>query len=102
MRSLKLLDLGKSKAEKLAFLAGYNIIVIKRLLSRIPQHRIPFWAKEKDKCELIPLMLMNELNMEDSGDRDILKSIVGSEQDSYIDKLIIGPKWRVACLKEKI
>ena len=87
LRSLKLLDLGKIKAEKLAFLADYNIIVIKRLLSRIPQHRIPFWAKEKDKCELIPLMLMNELNMEDSGDRDILKSIVGSEQDSYIDKL---------------
>lgn len=87
IKALEKLDIGKIKAEKLAFLVEYNIIALRRLFSKIPQKRVPFWAKEKEKSDLIPLMLMGELNIEDAGDIDILESIIVCNRDVYVDKL---------------
>lgn len=87
VKSLEGLNLGKVNPWDLAFIVDYNIIVLKRLFSKIPQKRIPFWAKDKEKSELIPLMFMGEINLEDAGDMDILDAIITCDRDFYIDKL---------------
>ena len=87
IKQLGTLNLGKIKPIELAFIVDYNVVVLKRLFSKIPQKRIPFWAKDKEKSELIPLMLMGEINIEDLGDMDILDEIIIGDRDTYIDKL---------------
>lgn len=87
IKSLESLNLGKVKPWNLAFIVDNNVVVLKRLFSKIPQKRIPFWAKDKEKSELIPLMLMGDINIEDVGDTDILDAIITCDRDTYIDKL---------------
>lgn len=81
------LGYSKSEASKMSFIIDYNVLALRRLLTKIPSIKIPLWSKKNNKNELIPLLLMGEINMDEIGDLEILKSIVGDNVDSYTEQL---------------
>lgn len=76
-----------SEASRISFVADYNALALRRLLAKMPSVRIPIWSRKHEKTELIPLLLMGEINMDKTGDLIFLKSIIGDDIDSYTEKL---------------
>ena len=87
IKKLEEMGLNSSQAHKTAFLVDYNLPALKRMLAKTPMAKRPQWVKDKNKNELIPLMLIGEINMSEKGDVDILKALVGEDYDDYIEKL---------------
>ena len=79
----------RSEAYKISFLADYNPLVLRRLLTKNPVIKIPAWSKLKEKSELIPLLLLGELNMNDDTCISFLKALIGDDIDLYVEKLNI-------------
>lgn len=77
----------ESEATRISFIAGYNVLALRRLLTKIPSIKIPLWSKNYNKNELIPLLLMGEINMDKVGDLEFLEAIIGDNTDSYTEKL---------------
>lgn len=82
------LGVSESEAHRLAVESSYNYSVIIRRLAVNPVLRIPSWASNKNKRELIPLMLLGTINTGNDECLDILKNITYSDADNYVDELI--------------
>ena len=87
INAIQNLGFTNSQACDMAHLVDYNVLALRRLLTKIPLLKLPEWAKNKEKSELIPLLLMGELNMDEEGDVSILKELVGIDFDHYIECL---------------
>ena len=87
VNALVSMGFSNGQASRTAFMVDYNVLALKRLLSKAPTEKLPKWAKEKYKSELIPLMLLGEINVDNEGDIDVLKSIVGENYDDFFEKL---------------
>lgn len=87
VNEVKKLGYDDTDAEKIAFLVDYNIFALRRLLTKIPSIKVPLWSKKYNKNELIPILLMGEINADKIGDLSLLKTIIGNDVDSYIEKL---------------
>lgn len=74
-------------AYDMAHLVDYNVLALRRLLTKIPLLKLPEWVKNKEKSDLIPLLLMGELNMDEEGDVSILRELVGTDFDYYVECL---------------
>lgn len=81
------LGYSESETSRISFIVDYNVLALRRLMSKIPSIKIPLWSKNNNKNELIPLLLMGEINMDKIGDLEFLKSIIGDNTDSYTEKL---------------
>lgn len=86
-KSVELLGFDSLRADRIAFLVDYNAVVLRRFLAVSPNIKIPSWARDKHKSILIPLLLMGKVDMNNLGDIDVLKCIVGDDYDSYLDSL---------------
>lgn len=84
---LKLIGISSSKATELSFASSYNLLSLRRILSKNELDKCPKWAREKNSSELIPIALLGRLNFNDVGDTDILASIIDVKYDDYIDNL---------------
>ncbi len=78
-----------SDAYKIAFNTDYNTLALRRLLSRNPAIKIPKWSKNGNKSELIPLLLMGEIDMDNDACVEIVRAICGDSLDDYTEKLNI-------------
>lgn len=78
-----------SEAHKISFIVGNNVLALRRLLATNPLIKMPLWCRDKYKNELIPLLLMGELKMDEKGDLDFAKALVGDDLDNYTEKLNI-------------
>lgn len=76
-----------SDASRISFIVNYNVLALRRFLTKIPSVKIPLWSKKSEKNELIPLLLMGEINMDKIGDLEFLKSMIGDNTDAYTEKL---------------
>ncbi len=85
----EIVKLGYSETEssRISFTIDYNVLALRRLLTKIPSIKIPIWSKKHDKNDLIPLLLMGEINMDKKGDMVFIKSLVGDDIDEYTEKL---------------
>lgn len=83
------LGFSPDKAYRITFFVDSNVIALRRLLAKVPSIKIPAWSKNANKSELIPLLLMGEIKMDDDGDIEFLKSIIGDDVDAYTEKLNI-------------
>ena len=72
-----------STAYKIAISTDRNFMALRRLLANNPLCRVPNWARLKNKNEMIPLMLMDEIRMNRQCDVEILKTLVGENYDYY-------------------
>lgn len=86
-KQVEQLGLSSDKSHKISFVVDNNILALRRLLAKVPTVKIPSWSKNNVKNELIPLLLMGEIKMDDAGDIDFLKSMIGDDIDSYTEKL---------------
>ncbi len=79
-----------TEAYKIAYTIDYNVLALRRLLTKIPAIKIPLWSKNNDKNELIPLLLLGEIDMQSKGDVEFLKAMIGEDNiDLYSEKLNI-------------
>lgn len=76
-----------SDAYKISYAIDYNTLALRRLLTKIPSIKVPSWSKNHDKNELIPLLLLGEINMDNQGSLGFIKAIVGEDLDLYTEKL---------------
>ena len=81
------LGYSESEASRISFIVDYNVLALRRLMTKIPSIKIPLWSKNHNKYELIPLLLLGEINMDKICDLEFLKSIIGDDVDSYTEKL---------------
>lgn len=88
-KEVEKIGFSKSEAYKISFLADYNPLALRRLLTKIPVIKIPAWSKSNKKNDLIPLLLLGELNMNDDICVSFLKAVIGDDIDSYAEKLNI-------------
>ncbi len=79
----------ETESSRISFIVDYNVLVLRRLLAKIPSIKVPQWSKSLNKNELIPLLLMGEINMDNTGDLEFLKAVVGDDIDAYTEKLNI-------------
>lgn len=86
-KSVELLGFDWLRADRIAFLVDYNAVALRRFLAVSPNIKIPSWARDKHKSILIPLLLIGMVDMNNPGDIDVLKCIVGDDYDSYLDSL---------------
>ncbi len=87
VKEVNKLGYSESEASKISFLVDYNVLTLRRLLTKIPSIKIPLWSKNCNKNELIPLLLMGEINMDKMEDIDFLKLLIGDDIDAYTEKL---------------
>ena len=87
IKSVELLGFDWLRADRIAFLVDYNAVALRRFLAVSPNIKIPSWARDKHKSILIPLLLIGMVDMNNPGDIDVLKCIVGDDYDSYLDSL---------------
>lgn len=81
------LGYSESEASRISFIVDYNVLALRRLMTKIPSIKIPLWSKNHNKYELIPLLLLGEINMDKICDLEFLKSIIWEDVDSYTEKL---------------
>lgn len=86
-KQVEQLGLSPDKSHKISFIVDNNVLALRRLLAKIPTVKVPLWSKNNNKNELIPLLLMGEIKMDNDGDIDFLKSMIGEDIDSYTEKL---------------
>lgn len=84
---LKSTNLSGDEADKYSHLSNCNPVSLMRLLSKLPTDKTPAWSRLKDKYELIPLMLLGEINMNKQMTIDILKQVVTRDVDEFIYSL---------------
>lgn len=77
----------RSEAESMSYSVDGNVLALRRLISRNPIVKVPEWSRRKDKTDLIPLLLMGEINTENEGDIAILKTLVGETYENYLELL---------------
>lgn len=70
------LGYSESEASRISFIVDYNVLALRRLMTKIPSIKIPLWSKNHNKYELIPLLLLGEINMDKICDLEFLKSII--------------------------
>lgn len=75
------------EAHKISFTIDYNVLALRRLLTKIPSIKIPQWCRNNNKNELIPLLLLGEINMSDECSRDFIAHIIGNDLDNYTETL---------------
>lgn len=83
------LGYSSSDSYRISYTVDYNVLALRRLLTKIPTLKIPLWSKNNDKNELIPLLLLGEIDMSYKGDIEFLSAIIGDNVDSYTEKLNI-------------
>lgn len=85
----QIINLGftSSEANKIGFNTDYNVLALRRLLSKIPTIKTPNWCKNHEKNDLITLMLLGEINMDNKGCVQFVKTLVGENLDDYTEKL---------------
>ncbi len=76
-----------STAYKIAISTDRNFMALRRLLANNPLCKVPNWARLKNKNEMIPLMLMDEIRMNRQCDVEVLKTLVGENYDYYLELL---------------
>lgn len=74
-------------ANKYSYYSGYNPVALRRLLSNTPSEKVPGWARTSEKYKLIPLMLLGEINMNESSAEFLLGSLIEGNIDDYIYSL---------------
>lgn len=84
---LKDIGFSDGEAEKHSFLCDRNPVTLRRLLSNIPSVREPSWTKKKEKYQMIPLMLVGELDMDSQASVEILKILFNSGYDNFLYSL---------------
>ena len=87
VKQVEKLGFDSINASRISFLIDYNVLALKRLLAKMPLMKIPQWARKKEKSELVPLLLMGEIRMDNEGDIEILRELVGDSYDNYLDIL---------------
>lgn len=85
--AVKSLGFPDSEAYKLSYMVDYNLLSLKRVLSKSPFDKIPQWSKNRKKNELIPLLLLGEINLSQKSDVIFLKQLVGNDTDNYTETL---------------
>ena len=74
-------------AERYARISNYNPVALKRMLSKNPSDKAPSWAKIKEKYELIPLMLLGDINMNNQLNVKCLEDLITIDLDNYLNTL---------------
>ena len=87
VKQVEKLGFDSINASRISFLIDYNVLALKRLLAKMLLMKIPQWARKKEKSELVPLLLMGEIRMDNEGDIEILRELVGDSYDNYLDIL---------------
>lgn len=72
---------------KISYIVDCNVLSLRRLLSISPLTKIPQWSRNPNKNDLIPLLLLGQINMENSADLELLRILIGENIDSYIETL---------------
>ncbi len=83
------LGLSKQEARRISFIVDYSPLALRRFLAKIPSIKVPVWSRNRDKNELIPLLLLGEIDMGNVGSIEFIRAIVGTYTDTYIEKLNI-------------
>lgn len=76
-----------SEADRVGFNTGFNVLSLRRLLSKAPTIKTPRWFNNPKKNDLIPLLLLGEINMDNKECIEFLKVLVGENLDDYTEKL---------------
>lgn len=84
---LKEMNSSNMDPDKLSFLSSYNPISLRRILSNIPSIKAPQWANDKEKYQMIPLMLFGEINMDSQIYVKSLEMIFGDDYDKFLYSL---------------
>lgn len=71
-------------AERYAHISNYNPVALKRMLSKNPSDKAPSWAKIKEKYDLIPLMLLGDINMNNQLNVKCLEDLITVDLDKYL------------------
>lgn len=72
---------------KISHTVDCNVLSLRRLLAISPSIKIPKWSKNPNKNDLIPLLLLGQINMRENYDVELLKILIGENTDSYIETL---------------
>lgn len=84
--NLKSLGFGNSQIDSLISAWGRNPMSILRQISTNINEKIPLWASEKDKTDLVPLAILGNANFDEKGVESLIKLLV-NDKDSFIYKL---------------
>lgn len=86
-KAIETLGYSAGDAYRISYTVENNAVALRRLLAQVPTLKKPRWAREKNKNEFIPLMIMGEVNMRNPSDVAMLKSLIGDDYDQYLETL---------------
>nr|MBO4517536.1 hypothetical protein [Clostridia bacterium] len=86
-KAIETLGYSAGEAYRISYTVENNAVALRRLLAQVPTLKKPRWAREKNKNDLIPLMILGEINMNKLSDIEMLKAIVGDNYDQYLETL---------------